>query len=768
MEDFPENYFETKLYLHKGEELESGKCEKFYMFSITYEDKNNFIIKATDEEEIYILHLKYSDYINTVERDFSRICNSFKLFFEKLKSSLEKNKVVITKTPNYSLKVIFYFKKKSLPFELYPKDYIPSVVTEPLKISDREYKADLIKYDKNFEDYGDRFIIKCIVENIGTTTWERGETSLICLPEYSSLICNEYKFEDDVIPNEQVSIELEYLKNEKYNLNPPYFTFLYLQVKGVIFDPSLVLDFNDIFNEKNNEKPDFKHKSDIKRKKEKKEKKIVEKINKITGTKEDKNKNKNNIIIEDKSNIIFEDKKQQKNKIIEKEEEIRKQNDYEKKLDILELKGKKEKDMEEEIKTIKNDNIKLKNELEKQNNDNMNLMKELKKQKSDNMNLKKELEKQKSDNMNLKKELEKQKKDNINSINYKEETEKYKKKVNKINEENKQLTMELKKVNEDKRILKEKEKEMKEKENELKEQIKNLKIKIKELEENIKIDKIKTKNLEKQNINADALSIEKLNEIKKKCQEEMNKKYTNIINEKIKEMQKSILYNIQQENQQILDSAIKQIENLKSSKKEISNNVKNNKSEKEKEDNKIKEELKYNENEENENSEIDEGIGNEEKIYSYELITDNPEELQKNVVEFEQEEISFEIKIKNNGNISWPGNGKTKLIMDNDAEVKINDIELDDLQEGQVQNIKINLNLENVESGLKKYIFNFNVGGKNYGNPIVFNLNVEENEKVKEFREMFSLPKEDYSDTLLYEKLEETDFNIEEAFNSLF
>ena len=69
---------------------------------------------------------------------------------------------------------------------------------------------------------------------------------------------------------------------------------------------------------------------------------------------------------------------------------------------------------------------------------------------------------------------------------------------------------------------------------------------------------------------------------------------------------------------------------------------------------------------------------------------------------------------------------------------------------------------------VKKYIFNFNVGGKNYGNPIVFNLNVEENEKVKEFREMFSLPKEDYSDTLLYEKLEETDFNIEEAFNSLF
>lgn len=68
----------------------------------------------------------------------------------------------------------------------------------------------------------------------------------------------------------------------------------------------------------------------------------------------------------------------------------------------------------------------------------------------------------------------------------------------------------------------------------------------------------------------------------------MNKKYTNIINEKIKEMQKSILYNIQQENQQILDSTIKQIENLKSSKKEISNNIKNNKSEKEKEDNKIK------------------------------------------------------------------------------------------------------------------------------------------------------------------------------------
>ena len=636
MEDFPENYFESRLKLSKGEELESGLCEKLFTVSLKNEDKNNFILKATDGEEEYILHLKYSDYINLVEREFSKICNNFQLLFNKLKSSFENKKVVICKTINYSLKMIFYFKRKALSFELFPKDYTPSEVIEHLQVNDREYKVDLIKYDKKFEDYGDRFIIKCVIENVGTTTWDKKITSLVCLPEYSSLICNEFFFEEEVIPNEQVCIELEYLKNEELNLNPPYFTFLYLQVKGVIFDPGLVLDFNDTFNESNDNKPNFKKKTEIRKKPEKKMTKILEKY---------KVKNKMNKIID----------------------EIKDNNDNNAKKKKSEEKTK----LEEEIKDMKNANA------------------------------------------NLKKELEKQKKEMAN-----------------VQEENKQLKKKIEKlIGDNNKVQKEIEKKEKEKEKKYKEKIQNLKMKIKELEESIKVNYIADQDKDINKNGEGSISNEKINEIKKKCQEDMNKKYANIISEKMKEFQEKILNELKQENSRILDNYIKQIQNLKKSNQEK--------------------------------------IDSKEKEYSYELLS---KDLQKNAVQFETKEIDFELQIKNNGNLPWPENGKAKLVVENknENEIKINDIKLDNLQKNQVQTLKVNLDIKNTENGTKKIILNFNVDGRNYGKPIILQLDVEENQKVKEMRELFNLQKEDYPDQLLYEKLKKADFDTEEAFNSLF
>ena len=632
MEDFPENYFESRLKLSKGEELESGLCEKLFTVSLKNEDKNNFILKATDGEEEYILHLKYSDYINLVERDFSKICNNFQLLFSKLKSSIENKKVVICKTSNYSLKMIFYFKRKSLSFELFPKDYTPSEVIEHLQASDIQYKASLITYDKKFEDYGDRFYIKCIIENVGTTTWDKNITSLVCLPEYSSLICNEFFFEEEVIPNEQVCIELEYLKNEELNLSPPYFTFLYLQVNGVIFDPGLVLDFNDTFKESSDNKPNFKQKTEIRKKNEKKKTKKKEK-------KKDKDK-MNKIIDEIKDNNVKKKKNEEKTKL------------------------------EEEIKDMKNANANLKQELEKQKNE-----------------------------------------------------------VNTVQEENKQLKKKIEKLIEDNnKAQKEIEKKEKEKEKKYKEKIQNLKKKIKELEENIKVNKITDKGKDINKNEEGSISNEKIKEIKKQYQEDMNKKYANI-SEKMKEFQEKILNDLKQENSRILDNYIKQIENSKKTKKEK--------------------------------------IDSKEKEYSYELLS---KDLQKSAVQFETKEINFELQIKNNGNLPWPEDGKAKLVVENknEKEIKINDIELNNLQKNQVQTLKVNLDIENIEQGTKKIILNFNVDRRNYGKPIILQLDVEENKKVKEFRELFNLQKGDYTDQLLYEKLKEADFETEEAFNNLF
>ena len=626
MEDFPENYFESRLKLSKGEELESGLCEKLFTVSLKNEDKNNFIIKATDGEEEYILHLKYSDYISLVERDFSKICNNFQLLFNKLKSSIENKKVVICKTINYSLKMIFYFKRKALSFELFPKDYTPSEVIEHLQASDRQYKASLITYDKKFEDYGDRYIIKCVIENVGTTTWDKEITSLVCLPEYSSLICSEFFFEEEVIPNEQVCIELEYLKNEKLNLSPPYFTFLYLQVNGVIFDPGLVLDFNDTFKESSDNKPNFKQKTEIRKKNEKKMRKLIQKYK-----------------VKDKMNKIIDE--------------------------------------------IKDNNAKKKKSEEK-----TNLEEEIKDMKNANANLKKELEKQKNE-------------------------------VTKALEENKLLKKKIKKLIEDNnKAQKEIEKKEKEKEKKYKEKIQNLKVKIKELEEGIKVNNITGQGKDINKNEEGSISNEKINEIKKQCQEDMNKKYANIISEKMKEFQEKILNDLKKENSRILDNYIKQIEN---------------------------------------------SIDSKEKEYSYELLS---KDLQKSAVQFETKEINFELQIKNNGNLPWPENGKAKLVVENknEKEIKINDIELDNLKKNQVQALKVNLDIKNIEQGTKKIILNFNIDGRNYGKPIILQLDVEENKKVKEFRELFNLQKGDYTDQLLYEKLKEADFETEEAFNNLF
>ena len=378
--------------------------------------------------------------------------------------------------------------------------------------------------------------------------------------------------------------------------------------------------------------------------------------------------------------------------------------------------------MEDEIKKLKNEKKNLQKEIDEQKNETMEIQLENKK-------LKEEIKKLKNEYMNFQKE-----KDNQNNV------------TKKLQLENKQLKEEIKILSENYNNKIEKEKKDNKEKEELKKEIKDL------IKEN--------QNLKKQNAydyEDFSLFNEKLYEIKQKCKEEMNKKYTNILNEKMKEIQKVILYDIQQENSQILDTHLKQIENLKQSKKAKPENKII-----EKEKNEETDAFKDPETIEDEDDEDED----EEKMYSYELLSESKKDLEKNIVEFEEEEICFEFKIKNNGDIPWPENAK--LIIDNNNDQKISDIELNDLKINQVQNIKINLNVENVEKGEKNYIFNFNVNGKNYGEPITLKLNVEENEKIQQFREMFSLAKEDYSDRVLYDKLKEANFNMEEAFGNIF
>ena len=62
---------------------------------------------------------------------------------------------------------------------------------------------------------------------------------------------------------------------------------------------------------------------------------------------------------------------------------------------------------------------------------------------------------------------------------------------------------------------------------------------------------------------------------------------------------------------------------------------------------------------------------------------------------------------------------------------------------------------------------NFNVNGKNYGNQLKLTIKVKEG-KITEFRQTFSLSKEDYSKERLSKALKEKNNTFEQAFESLF
>ena len=61
-------------------------------------------------------------------------------------------------------------------------------------------------------------VIKVTIKNVGICTWPRG-SSFVCVPEYSTLLCEEYIIlDDDVIPGYEITINLEFLKKMKKNI----------------------------------------------------------------------------------------------------------------------------------------------------------------------------------------------------------------------------------------------------------------------------------------------------------------------------------------------------------------------------------------------------------------------------------------------------------------------------------------------------------------------------------------------------------------------
>jgi hypothetical protein len=131
---------------------------------------------------------------------------------------------------------------------------------------------------------------------------------------------------------------------------------------------------------------------------------------------------------------------------------------------------------------------------------------------------------------------------------------------------------------------------------------------------------------------------------------------------------------------------------------------------------------------------------------------------------------TIEITLINDGKIDWLPN--TKLIFDNNSQIKADDIILNPQKCNEEQTYKINFNnLSKLNIGKYECSLWFNIDGENFGDKIILVIKVNENDKSNEvdiFRESFSLNKNDYTDKQLIEVLKKADNDIELAFSYLF
>ena len=476
--------------------------------------------------------------------------------------------------------------------------------------------------------------------------------------------------------------------------------------------------------------------------------------------------------------------------------------------------------LEEEKKKLENDNkIKMEEIIKKKDLELKQKIEELKKnQEIDIQEYKKKEEEAKKKSEEFLKKLEQEKKE-------KEEANKklQKKKEHKKDKEKKEKEI---KGNEEKQSEEKEKKDAEERNKRIQEKIK------KKALQDLNNQKKKKSNLneeEKIEINIDTLNQEsqkfknKLKAMKNQCYNEMNEKYKNIIQAKINEINKSISNDVKKQNQQFIDNYVKKIKELEEKREhdyhQMSKIIINDNPKKEEEEESISismvktthtgikchncgvfpiigyrykcsvckcynlceacEELnsrtgqhKHNfiqmrKSDEKDDSMLYESFvdPNFKKEYKYEILNND---LSKEATEFQDNEVTFKIELKNTGNAQWSEIGKTKLINDKKSEIKANDVNLYNLKVGETQLVTITLNISNVRSGERKSIFHLNIDGENIGEPLILTVNIKEDEQVTKMREEYWLSKEDHDSQKILRALRESNNDSKKAFDSLF
>ena len=157
------------------------------------------------------------------------------------------------------------------------------------------------------------------------------------------------------------------------------------------------------------------------------------------------------------------------------------------------------------------------------------------------------------------------------------------------------------------------------------------------------------------------------------------------------------------------------------------------------------------------------------KIYSYECLNIN--NLSTCISPYTKE-TKIEIILKNNGNQIWP-EGNTKLKFDKTSDIIGNEIILEPQAPGEQKSYDIFFNkIDNYFSGEYKSNLWFCINDLNYGENLKirlkFEIKREVQKNIKEFRNLFGLSEEEYSDKEIYESLIKNNFDYNSTFASLF
>ena len=155
------------------------------------------------------------------------------------------------------------------------------------------------------------------------------------------------------------------------------------------------------------------------------------------------------------------------------------------------------------------------------------------------------------------------------------------------------------------------------------------------------------------------------------------------------------------------------------------------------------------------------------KDYKYEILDKNQDKIF--YIDYDNiNDIKYELIIKNNGKLDFPGNKRTKFIINSNKNKEIiKEIFIDELKIGDTKKIIIIIPRNKIKLGEMKFKLNLNIDGINCGNPINLTLMVK-SKKVEEFRKEFNLKENEYDDDRLLIALQKFKFSTAEAFDSLF